>query len=141
MTERWTSSVSRETLRRCLAEGLGISDEHAQVLVVLLEHQGEPLTSQQMCRLVNTHRPLRLNVFQERVRLIREVMGRDAIAGFRTPGEREGRRPDGSFGFLNSTYSLSEDGIAQCRRALVKVAEALPLGVRAPLRNSMARAS
>lgn len=119
-----------------LAAGLGLAAEHAEVLIVLLDHLGRPLTSAQMCRLCDTHRPLRLNVFQERIRAIREVMGRDAIAGFKTAAERNQRGSAGG-GYGPSDYALSPEGVEQCRAALLKAADHLRALIpeSAPLRT------
>lgn len=120
-----TVLVERRLSTLALALGLGLAEEHAEVLLVLIAHIGQPLTSTQMCCLCNTHRPLRLNVFQERVRFIRSVMGRDAIAGFKTAAEREGRQADGRAGFVPSDYALSPDGLRQCQVAMQRAARQL----------------
>lgn len=118
--------ISRTLLRRALAEGLALGEPQAQVLVVLIERAGERLTTTQMCILVDPHRPLKRNVFQERIRAIREAMGHDAIAGFSTARDR-GHVAGG--GFQNGYYALSASGLERCRDALQALAAKLPLQI------------
>ena len=81
--------LSRDFRLMAIAEGLGLGVPHAEVLLALLEADG-PVTSQSLCFRVNPHRPIKLNALQERIRAIREVMGRDAIGGFKTAAQRMG---------------------------------------------------
>lgn len=132
------AQVSRNLLRLALAEGIGIGEEQAAVLVVLLERRGQAFTSEQMCRLANPHRRVRLGALQERISAIREVMGRDAIAGFKSAAERCTRGA-----YAGVTYAISDDGARQCHEALLSVAAVLTrtLDDGSPLRTDAEKAS
>lgn len=96
------------SLHRVAFEGyLGLGPGCSEVLVVLFERAGEPISARDLCRVVSTHRPLNTQALYERIRVLREAMDTEAL--------------DSDRGF----YFLTEVGMAECHRALAEMAKAM----------------
>lgn len=111
---RWIHGISRELLRAAFCEYFGVSEEHADIVIILFERPGEPVTTRKMQALLNTHRPPKRQVVYERVRVLREIMEPESLD---------------SGGQLDDTgYSLTEVGYAECQKALKATAEVMMRG-------------
>ena len=111
---RWIHGISRELLRAAFCEYFGVSEEHADIVVLLFERPGESVTTRKMQVLLNSHRPPKRSVIYERVRVLREIMEPESLD---------------SGGQLDDTgYALTEIGLSECRKALRTMAEVMLRG-------------
>lgn len=96
------------SLHRVAFEGyLGLGPGSSEVLVVLFDRAGEPISARDLCKQVSTHRPLNTQALYERIRVLREAMDTEAL--------------DSDQG----CYFLTEVGMAECHRALAEMAKAM----------------
>jgi hypothetical protein len=135
---RWVQGVSRDVLRAAFREYFGVSEVHADVLVVLYARPGEWVKVGRLQVLLDSHRQPKRQAIYERVRVLREAMEPESIT---------------SGGQLSDLgYALSSIGYRECEAALRAMAEALvrdcPVFVapaadsdRAPLRSAAEPAS
>lgn len=79
----------------------------SEVLVILFDRGGDPITARDLCRTVSTHRPLNTQALYERIRVLREAMDTEAL--------------DSDQG----SYFLTDVGMAECHRALAEMAKAM----------------
>jgi hypothetical protein len=108
---RWIHGISRELLRAAFSEYFGVSDEHADIIVVLYGRPGEWTTTRRMQVLLNSHRPPRRGTVHERIRVLREIMEPESLV---------------SGGQLDDLgYTLTEVGFEECRKALRAMADVL----------------
>lgn len=108
---RWVHGVSNDIVRGAFREYFGISDEHAQVLVVLYKRPGEWVKVRKLQVLLDSHRPPKRQAVYERVRVLREAMEPESLS---------------SGGQLDDTgYALTGVGFRECDMALRVLAEAL----------------
>jgi hypothetical protein len=108
---RWIHGISRELLRAAFSEYFGVSEEHADIVVVLWGRPGEWTTTRRLQVLLNSHRPPKRGTIHERVRVLREIMEPESLI---------------SGGQLDDLgYQLSEVGFEECKNALRAMAEVL----------------
>lgn len=108
---RLVHGISKELLRAAFCDYFGLRDEHADILVLLYERPGEAISTRDLAKLLNSHRPPTRGAVHERIRFIREILEPESLD---------------SGGYLdNSGYLLTEGGIAECAMALFVMAEAL----------------
>lgn len=108
---RWFHGISRDLLRASFSEYFGVDAEYVEILVVLYGRPHESVPTKKLRVLLNSHRPPTAGAVYERVRVLREVMEPESID---------------SGGQLDPTgYSLTEVGYAECRKALLHMAEVL----------------
>lgn len=111
---RWIHGISRELLRAAFGEYFGVAVEHADILIILFERPGEPVTTRKMQALINSHRPPKRSVVYERIRVLREILEAESLD---------------SGGQLDDTgYWLTEVGYDECRKALRQMAEVMLKG-------------
>lgn len=108
---RWVHGISRDILRGAFREYFGVSDEHADVLVVLYGRPGEWVKVKRLQVLLDSHRPPNRSTVYERVRVLREAM------------EPESLTSGGQLDDLG--YALSSVGFRECHLAVRALAEAL----------------
>lgn len=108
---RWVHGVSRDILRGAFREYFGVSDDHADVLVVLYSRPGEWVKAKRLSVLLDSHRPPKRQAVYERIRVLREAM------------EPESLTSGGQLDDLG--YALSAVGYRECNVALRVLAEAL----------------
>jgi len=108
---RWIHGISRELLRAAFSEYFGVSEEHADIVVVLWGRPGEWTSTKRLQVLLDSHRPPRRGTLHERIRVLREIMEPESLI---------------SGGQLDDLgYQLSEVGFAECQKALRSMAEVL----------------
>jgi hypothetical protein len=103
--------LSRDLLRAAFRDYFGVADEHADLLIFLYERPYDRIPTREMQALLGGHRAASRSVVYERVRVLREAMEAESLDS--------GGRLDGM------GYALSEVGLAECRQALCRMAEAL----------------
>lgn len=108
--------ISRNLLRAAFCDYFGVREEHADILVVLYERPGEPIPTKELAILLNSHRPPARGAIQERIRFIREIMELESL---------DNGSPQDNRWQLSSGYFLTEQGIAECVKALKVMAEAM----------------
>lgn len=108
---RLIHGISRELLRAAFCDYFGVREEHADILALLYERPGEAMPTRELAKLLNSHRPPTRGAIHERIRFIREIMEPESLD---------------SGGFLDDRgYYLTEQGIAECVKALQVMAEVL----------------
>lgn len=110
-----------------LADGLGVGWVHAVVLMTLMAHP-EGLTSAQLCYLCDPSNYVKLGALQERISFLRKVMGRDAIGGYASVGDRT----RGGCRASPTLYTITPDGRRQCEEAVAKATARLRLRFAMP---------
>lgn len=110
---RWVHGVSKDILRAAFREYFGVSDEHADILVVLYGRPNEWTPMRRLQVLLDSHRPPKRQAVYERIRVLREAMNAEALMG--------GDRFEGD----GAGYALSEVGFAECAVALRMLCETL----------------
>ena len=108
---RWIHGIRPELLRAAFCEYFGLSEEHAEILVVLYGRPGEWVKTKKLQVLLNSHRPPKRQAVYERVRVIREIMEPESLI---SGGQLE-----------DLGYTLTEVGFAECAKALRVMAETL----------------
>lgn len=108
---RWIHGISRELLCAAFRDYFGVSDDHAEIIVVLYGRPGEWTPIKRLQVLIDSHRPPKRGAVYERIRVLREAMAPESLL---------------SGGQLDDQgYALSEVGFAECARALKALAEVL----------------
>lgn len=108
---RWIHGISKELLRAAFCEYFGVSEEHADIVIVLYGRPGEFVPTKKLQVLLDSHRPPKAGTVHERVRVLREIMEPESLI---------------SGGQLDSLgYSLTEVGFNECAKALRAMAEVL----------------
>ncbi len=98
-------------LHRAAFEGyLGLGPGSSEVLVILFDKAGDPISARDLCKAVSTHRPINTQALYERIRVLREAMDTEAL--------------DSEKG----SYFLTDVGMAECHRALAEMAKAMTGG-------------
>lgn len=108
---RWIHGISKELLRATFRDYFGVSDEHADIVVILYGRPGEWVTTRKMQALLNSHRPPKRSAVHERIRVLREIM------------EPESLISGGQLSDLG--YTLTEVGFSECQKALHAMADVL----------------
>lgn len=104
MTVRWSShGVRRDLLKAAFSEWFGIEGGVCDVLVALFDLDGEQAAWQALAIATDSHRPPTQGAMWERIRILRKAMDCEAI--------------DCDAG----SYSLTEIGMSECRRALAEL--------------------
>jgi len=96
------------SLHKVAFEGyLGLGPGSSEVLVILFDRAGTPISARDLCRVVSTHRPINTQALYERIRVLREAMDTEALDSDR------------------GSYFLTDVGMAECHRALAEMAKAM----------------
>jgi hypothetical protein len=107
MVRRFVGGISTAALQCAFMEWFGLQENQADLLVVLFERHGRPLSSQQLSVRLSSHRPLGVQAVYERIRVLRQAMEAESV----DTNDRG--------------YLLTDQGMAECRSALRAMAQAL----------------
>jgi hypothetical protein len=94
-------------LRTAFRDWFGIQDNQADLLVLLFDRQGRPMSCKAIGQALQSHRPLTVGAVHERVRVLRQSMEAESL-------DSDSRG-----------YFLSAVGMSECRKSLQAMARAL----------------
>lgn len=111
MPVRWSDhGVRRDILRAAFGDWFGLEGASADVLIALFDRQGNPLSWQALATAADSHRPPTRGALHQRICILRKAMECEAVDCDEVGG-----------------YSLTEVGVAECRKALQDMAMRLAM--------------